>query len=62
MRPDGQPRRWRDGWKARVRRGIIRANDHRILANIGDQRSDFDGGFAQRHFKLPNPMYVIHAA
>lgn len=28
-----------------------------IIANIGDQQSDLDGGFAERVFKLPNPFY-----
>ncbi len=29
-----------------------------IVANIGDQDSDFAGGFAERDFKLPDPFYV----
>ncbi len=35
---------------------------HRILVNVGDQRSDLTGGYASRTFKLPNPMYVIAIA
>jgi predicted secreted acid phosphatase len=62
MRPDGQSRRWRDGWKARVRRAIVQRRDFRILANLGDQWSDLDGGWSVRRFKLPNPMYVIPTA
>jgi acid phosphatase len=62
LRPDEQPRRWRDGWKARVRRAIVQRRDFRILANVGDQHSDLDGGWAERRFKLPNPMYVIPTA
>ena len=62
MRPDGQSRRWRDGWKARVRRAIVQRRDFRILANLGDQWSDLDGGWSARRFKLPNPMYVIPTA
>jgi hypothetical protein len=31
----------------------------KILANIGDQDSDLDGGAAKKAFKLPNPMYYI---
>ena len=62
MRPDEQPRRWRDGWKARVRRAIVQRRDFRILANLGDQWSDLDGGWSARRFKLPNPMYVIPTA
>lgn len=29
-----------------------------IIANIGDQESDLAGGFAERNFKLPNPLYL----
>jgi hypothetical protein len=32
-----------------------------IIANIGDQQSDLDGGHAERPFKLPNPFYFIPA-
>ncbi len=62
MRPDEQSRRWRDGWKARVRRAILERRGFRILANVGDQWSDLDEGYAARRFKLPNPMYVIPTA
>jgi acid phosphatase len=30
-----------------------------IIATIGDQQSDIDGGFAECGFKLPNPFYFI---
>jgi hypothetical protein len=30
-----------------------------IIANIGDQRSDLDGGYAERTWKVPNPFYYI---
>jgi acid phosphatase len=30
-----------------------------IIANIGDQQSDLDGGNAERTFKLPDPFYLI---
>jgi len=29
-----------------------------IIANVGDQRSDLEGGYAERVFKLPNPFYL----
>lgn len=29
-----------------------------IIANIGDQWSDLNGGYAERGFKLPNPFYI----
>jgi HAD superfamily, subfamily IIIB (Acid phosphatase) len=61
LRPTHQRASRYDGWKARTRRKII-ARGYRILANIGDQRSDLDGGAALRAFKLPNPMYVIPKA
>ena len=61
MRPNRQRPGAYDGWKARTRRSII-AKGYRIVANVGDQRSDLDGGAALRAFKLPNPMYVIASA
>lgn len=30
-----------------------------IIANVGDQQSDLDGGAAERAFKLPGPFYLI---
>jgi acid phosphatase len=30
-----------------------------ILLTMGDQQSDLSGGFAERTFKLPNPVYFI---
>ena len=44
-------------YKRGARRKIVRRG-YRIIANVGDQRSDLRGGFALRTFKLPNPMYV----
>ena len=61
LRPDEQPLSHKDGWKVRVRRAIERRG-YRIVVNVGDQRSDLDGGHALRSFKLPNPMYVIPTA
>lgn len=61
MRPNRERPGTHDGWKARTRRAIIRRG-YRIVANVGDQRSDLDGGAALRAFKLPNPMYVIPSA
>jgi acid phosphatase len=29
-----------------------------IIANVGDQQSDLDGGYAERTFKLPDPFYL----
>lgn len=30
-----------------------------IVLNIGDQRSDLVGGYAEKTFKLPNPYYIV---
>ena len=30
-----------------------------IIANVGDQQSDLDGGYAERTFRVPNPFYYI---
>ena len=40
-------------------RAAIEQAGYRIVANVGDQESDLDGGHADRSFKLPNPFYFI---
>jgi acid phosphatase len=40
-------------------RADIEARGFTIVANVGDQQSDLDGGHAERAFKLPNPFYFI---
>ena len=37
----------------------ITEKGYTIIANVGDQQSDLDGGYAERTFKLPNPFYFI---
>jgi hypothetical protein len=37
----------------------IEENGYTIIANIGDQQSDIDGGSAECPFKVPNPFYFI---
>jgi predicted secreted acid phosphatase len=61
LRPDQEAPGTHDGWKSRTRAQIT-ARGYRIIANVGDQRSDLTGGHALRAFKLPNPMYVIRTA
>jgi predicted secreted acid phosphatase len=61
LRPNRQRLGRYAGWKARTRRAITRSG-YEIVANVGDQRSDLDGGAALRAFKLPNPMYLIPSA
>jgi len=38
----------------------IEAAGYTIIANVGDQQSDLDGGHAERAFKLPNPFYTVY--
>ncbi len=40
-------------------RAAIEKQGYTILASVGDQRSDLDGGHAERGFLLPNPFYFI---
>lgn len=40
-------------------RAHIEEQGYRIIANIGDQPSDLDGGFSERTYLLPNPFYRI---
>jgi HAD superfamily, subfamily IIIB (Acid phosphatase) len=37
----------------------IESLGYNIVANFGDQFSDLSGGFADKTFKLPNPMYFL---
>jgi predicted secreted acid phosphatase len=43
----------------RSARRAIGTRGFTILANLGDQRSDLQGGFAERRYRLPNPMYTL---
>lgn len=40
-------------------RAAIEGHGYTIIANLGDQPSDLDGGFAERTYLLPNPFYRI---
>jgi HAD superfamily, subfamily IIIB (Acid phosphatase) len=40
-------------------RAAIERHGYEIIANVGDQQSDLDGGSADRAFKLPDPFYFI---
>jgi acid phosphatase len=37
----------------------IAEQGYTIIVNAGDQNSDLAGGYAERAYKLPNPMYYI---
>jgi predicted secreted acid phosphatase len=40
-------------------RAHIESLGYDIVANFGDQYSDLTGGYADKTFKLPNPMYYL---
>lgn len=40
-------------------RAQIEQQGYTIVANVGDQPSDLDGGYSQRTYLLPNPFYRI---
>jgi acid phosphatase len=40
-------------------RADIEEQGYTIIANVGDQPSDLEGGFAERTYLLPNPFYRI---
>lgn len=45
--------------KSQTRAHIEKDLGYDIVANFGDQYSDLTGGFADRTFKVPNPMYYL---
>jgi len=46
-------------YKTAIRKKIT-AEGYTIIINIGDQDSDLRGGYAERTFKLPNPIYIVN--
>jgi predicted secreted acid phosphatase len=46
-------------YKSMTRQHIEKDLGFDIVANFGDQFSDLKGGFADRTFKIPNPMYFL---
>ncbi len=59
VKPDSFPySRPASQFKAPQRQRIT-GQGYTIIANIGDQMSDLEGGYSERTFKLPNPFYRI---
>jgi acid phosphatase len=58
MRPVGTSTASAADYKA-PERAKIAARHFTIIANVGDQKSDLDGGYAERTFRVPNPFYYI---
>lgn len=56
FKPNGYPGTTQ-AFKTAMRKKITE-DGYTIIANIGDQQSDLDGGYAERTFKLPNPFYI----
>ena len=46
-------------YKSLTRKHIEQDLGYDIVANFGDQFSDLNGGYADRTFKMPNPMYYL---
>jgi len=45
-------------FKSGVRK-MLTDRHYDIILNVGDQRSDLDGGYARHRVKLPNPFYYL---
>lgn len=58
MEPDGMHFTSAANFKAPVR-AMIEAWGYTIIANVGDQPSDLDGGHAEQPFLLPDPFYRV---
>jgi hypothetical protein len=46
-------------YKMRMRQDLIENQGYRIIANLGDQPSDFFEGYSEYDFKIPNNYYDI---
>jgi hypothetical protein len=46
-------------YKTAARKRLMEEEGRTIIANLGDQESDLAGGYSERVFKLPNPIYQI---
>jgi predicted secreted acid phosphatase len=56
--PEGASFKSAVDFKAPERRKITERG-YTILLSMGDQQSDLTGGYAERTFKLPNPVYFL---
>ena len=59
MRPEGAAPESNVAYKSSVRRRLM-VQGSVIIANVGDQNSDLEGGYSEQNFKLPNPFYYQH--
>lgn len=58
LRPDNYDHQSMIPFKSRIRQ-LITDKGYKIIATIGDQNSDLEGGFALKKIKLPNPYYFL---
>jgi len=58
MQPTSGPRLTVGEYKTAARRALYREG-YTIVANLGDQESDLRGSYAERTFKLPDPLYLM---
>ena len=58
LQPTSGPKLNVSDFKTAARRALYREG-YTIVANLGDQESDLRGGYAERTFKLPDPLYLI---
>jgi acid phosphatase len=56
--PEGAAFKSAVDFKAPERRKLTERG-YTVLLSIGDQESDLAGGYAERTFKLPNPVYFL---
>jgi predicted secreted acid phosphatase len=59
LQPQGYDKPSTVPYKSGARRQIQRRG-FKIVANVGDQRSDLAGGYSERTYKLPNPIYLTN--
>jgi HAD superfamily, subfamily IIIB (Acid phosphatase) len=59
LQPDGYKPDSKVPYKSGARKQIQKRGFH-ILANVGDQKSDLKGGYSERTYKLPNPIYFTN--
>ena len=58
LKPDALTTRSAVEFKAPERKKLV-DQGYTIIVNVGDQMSDLEGGFAERTYKLPNPLYFV---
>jgi acid phosphatase len=58
LEPDGATFASASDFKAPERRKLTEQG-YTIILSLGDQQSDLTGGYAERTFKLPNPVYYL---